>query len=151
MIDLSRSSRRILPGVQTIRVSATCLSETLRPVRWEWTPSVSILPTSCRSAATERRVMGISLSRSRKAVFWRPEKAVCSDRAMSSLVTPARRARAWLTCTSSFLVGRPQLSSMLRVPAIVRSRALTSSALAYSCSRSRPISLTSMGLFTGGP
>ena len=59
--------------------------KTLRLPTWRWPPA---------NACSERKVTGITLSSSRYSVVVKPEKTVCSDRATSWLVTPARWARA---------------------------------------------------------
>ncbi len=94
---------------------------------------------------------GITLSSSRYSVVSKPEKTVCSDRAMSWLVTPARRARASSMRTRSFFERAPQLSLMPRVPASSASFCLVRSTRSKTTSGSRPEIRTSTGLAAGGP
>ena len=69
---------------------------------------------------------------------------------MSRLVTPARRARGWLTCTTSFLLRCPQSSLMLRAPSRRRRRCLTPSAISKSTCGSLPDIRNSTGWRMGG-
>ena len=137
--------RRTFDACHTGSTSATCLSGTARPVCPEYTSSDSILSTSCRSAATERSVIGMTFSSSRYCVLEKPLSTVCSENATSSLVTPARRARAWLTRTTSFFVRRPQSSRIPLVPLMLASFAFTASARMKMASRSVPEMRTSIG------
>ncbi len=94
------------------------------PVAWEKTLRLSSFCRSSRSAPTERSVTGMTLSSSRYSVVVIPESTVCSETATSSLVTPARWARASLILTRSFFERAPQLSETLRGPATSARRRL---------------------------
>ena len=71
--------------------------------------------------------------------------------AISSLVTPARRARGWLMLTRIFLERIPQSSLIFLGPGMVRNFSLTLSTIAKTLVVSRPEIRTSIGFFTGGP
>ena len=80
---LNRSRRTILAGSQTISMSATCFSGTDWPLNWAYTFRVSSLPMSCRSAATERSVIGIRSFSSLNSVDSMPLRIDCNEIAIS--------------------------------------------------------------------